>query len=138
MGCRVRATSKISSLVAAVPALLVLFPFPASAGGYIPVGPLDQRLALSCDNGRVYPFRVRAISDVGEIVTGYLRTSPHGAVHVRLIPMGDGYRYAGRGVWFDGKGELAVLYFGERYATNCTIVRDGGYASTARRSFGAS
>ena len=81
-------------------------------------------LALSCDNGRIYPLRVRAVSDAGEIVTGYLVLG-YGQVHVRLIPMGNGYRYAGRGVWFDGKHEVAVLYFGLHNAVGCTVVRDG-------------
>lgn len=95
------------------------------AGGYIPAGGLGAPVALACDNGRTYPLRPRAISDIGEIVTGYLYVSRQG-VHVRLIPMGDGYRYAGRGIWFDGKRDIAILYFGENHATNCTIVRDGG------------
>lgn len=123
-GGQVSAKSKVLSFMVA--GGLLAFPISASAGGYIPVGALYETLALSCDNGSVYHFRARAISDLGEIVTGYLKTSARGAVHVRLIPMGDGYRYAGRGLWFDGKGDVAVLYFGERHATNCTIVRDSG------------
>lgn len=93
------------------------------AGGYIPVGGPSGPIALVCENGRTYPLRIRAVSDIGEIVTGYLVVS-HQSVHVRLIPMGDGYRYAGRGIWFDGKRDTAVLYFGEYNATNCTIARE--------------
>lgn len=94
------------------------------AGGYIPVGGPSSPIALTCDNGRTYPLRIRAVSDIGEIVTGYLVVS-HQSIHVRLIPMGDGYRYAGRGIWFDGKRDVAVLYFGDYNATNCTIVHEG-------------
>lgn len=96
----------------------------AVAGGYIPMGGASGPIALACDNGRTYPLRVRAVSDIGEIVTGYLVVSRQ-SIHVRLIPMGDGYRYAGRGIWFDGKRDIAVLYFGEHHATNCTVVQDG-------------
>lgn len=104
----------------------------AQAGGYpAPAHPTGS-IALSCENGRVYPLRVRAVSDFGEIVTGYLSTSPRHAVHVRLIPMGDGYRYAGRGIWFDGKREAAILYFGQHSAVNCTVLRDEGVAVTAK------
>src|SRR5690606_4514232 len=82
----------------------------AQAGGYPAPAYASGSIALSCENGRVYPLRVRSVSDFGEVVTGYLSTSPRHATHVRLIPMGDGYRYAGRGIWFDGKRDIAVLY----------------------------
>ncbi len=95
------------------------YPAPAYASG---------SLALSCENGRVYPLRVRSVSDAGGVVTGYLSTSPRHAAHVRLIPMGDGYRYAGRGIWFDGKRDVAVLYFGKTSAVNCAVLRDEGVA----------
>src|ERR1700755_272693 len=65
---------------------------------------------LSCDNGRDYPFCPRAISPVGDVVTGMLSISPHTAVKLRLIPMGVGYRYAGRGIWFDGFQNAAQLF----------------------------
>ena len=94
-----------------------------SLGGH-QAGYSGGSLALSCDNGRVYPLRIRAVSEAGEIVTGYLGTG-YGQVHVRLIPMGNGYRYAGRGIWFDGKRDVALLYFGKDHAVNCAIVRDG-------------
>jgi hypothetical protein len=103
---------------------LGLAALPASAGGSLSAGYANGAIALSCENGRLYPFTPRAVSDAGEIVTGYLRTSPHHAIHMRLIPMGDGYRYAGRGIWFDGKREAAVLFFGEYQTTNCVVVRD--------------
>ena len=77
---------------------------------------------LACEDGRNYPIRARAISIEGDIVTGYLDTG-RGAVHIRLIPMGDGYRYAGRGIWFDGLRENAVLNWGTARAVNCTVTQ---------------
>jgi hypothetical protein len=116
----------IATLAAA--ALLPLAPTTARAGGYPAPIYTSGAIALSCENGRVYPFRVRAVSDLGEIVTGYLSTSARNAVHMRLIPMGDGYRYAGRGIWFDGKRDTAILYFGKYSAVNCAVLRDEGAA----------
>lgn len=80
-----------------------------------------QQLALDCDNGRTYPIRVRAVSDAGELVTGYLYTAPRRAQHFRLVPMGNGYRYAGHGFWFDGVRGEAMLDIG-RSAASCTVV----------------
>lgn len=94
---------------------------PSAAGGSL--GYSYGSIALSCENGRLYPLRVGAVSDVGEIVTGHLMVG-RGAVHMRLVPMGDGYRYAGRGIWFDGKRDTAVLFFGSYNAINCSIVRE--------------
>jgi hypothetical protein len=76
-------------------------------------------LQLNCDNGKVYPIRPRAVSDAGELVTGYLYTAPRRAAHFRLIPMGNGYRYSGHGFWFDGVRGEAVLELGQ--STNCTV-----------------
>lgn len=90
------------------------------------------KLALSCDNSRVYPLRVRSVSEAGEIVTGYLGTG-YGQVHVRLVPMGNGYRYAGRGIWFDGKRDVAVLYFGPYTSVNCQVLHDGDSAVVAAK-----
>jgi hypothetical protein len=42
-------------------------------------------------------------------------------MHVRLIPMGDGYRYAGRGVWLDGIRGDATLHFGQHRAVDCLV-----------------
>jgi hypothetical protein len=78
---------------------------------------------LSCDNGRDYPFCPRAISPVGDVVTGTLTINPHAAVKLRLIPMGVGYRYAGRGIWFDGFQNAAQLFLRKDLATACTVTR---------------
>jgi hypothetical protein len=87
--------------------------------GTIAVGAGGATLQLNCDNGKVYPIRPRAVSDVGELVTGYLYTAPRRAAHFRLIPMGNGYRYSGHGFWFDGVRGEAVLELGK--STNCTV-----------------
>jgi hypothetical protein len=80
-----------------------------------------SEILFVCENGRQYPLCPIAVSVLGEVITASLYTSPRGATHVRLIPMGVGYRYAGRGVWLDGKRENALLNFGKHSQTACTI-----------------
>ena len=113
----------ITSLCAAVVVALVL-PAVASARN-LTIRPLAgvacRDFVLSCENGRDYPFCPRAISEFGDVVTGTLMTAPHPGVHVRLIPMGAGYRYAGRGIWFDGDQNAAVLNFGKHKSVACTV-----------------
>jgi hypothetical protein len=87
--------------------------------GAIAAGAPGTSLVLNCDNGKSYPIRPRAVSDAGELVTGYLYTSPKRAAHFRLVPMGSGYRYAGSGFWFDGVRGEAVLELGK--SANCTV-----------------
>lgn len=82
----------------------------------------SEQLTLACENGRHYPLRPRAVSVVGEVVTGYLVLSPRHRIHMRLIPMGDGYRYAGRGVWFDGIRGDAELFEGPRRSMACSVI----------------
>ena len=79
-------------------------------------------LTLACENGRNYPLQPRAVSVVGDVVTGYLQLSPRQRVHMRLIPMGDGYRYAGRGVWFDGIRGDAQLFHGPSRSVACAVI----------------
>jgi hypothetical protein len=90
----------------------------ASAGGVCP------GLTLACEDGRNYPLCPIAVSVEGEIVTGRLGLAPGRGVHVRLVPMGAGYRYIGRNVWFDGVRSDAVLYMGKHRAVACTVNRD--------------
>jgi hypothetical protein len=78
-------------------------------------------LALTCDDGRVYRLQPRAISGDGDLVTGYLLNGPGGQRHLRLIPMGDGYRYSGVGVWLDGIRADATLNFGLHRSTRCDV-----------------
>jgi hypothetical protein len=80
-----------------------------------------SEIVFTCENGREYPLCPIAVSVVGEVVTASLYTGSHSATHVRLIPMGVGYRYAGRGIWLDGFGENALLNFGQFNQIACTI-----------------
>jgi hypothetical protein len=76
---------------------------------------------LACENGRQYPLCPIAVSISGDIVTASLHTG-YGATHVRLVPMGVGYRYAGRGIWVDGLRENAIINFGKHSSLACTVM----------------
>lgn len=115
-----------SALLAAATILTVSS---ADAAGFAPG--YGGRFVLTCENGANYPFLARSISEIGEVVTGYIGIGRR-PVHVRLIPMGDGYRYAGYNLWFDGKDDVAILYFGKTSAVRCTIVRDDVAVITAK------
>jgi hypothetical protein len=78
---------------------------------------------LSCENGRSYPIRARAVTVDGDLVTGYLYTGRHRGAHIRLVPMGAGYRYITRGVWVDGVREDAELDFWRHHPLGCTVTR---------------
>ena len=80
-------------------------------------------IVFTCENGRQYPLCPIAVSVVGEVVTASLHTGHRGGTHVRMIPMGVGYRYAGRGVWLDGFRDNALLNFGKHSQIACTIQR---------------
>jgi len=79
-----------------------------------------SEIVFVCENGRQYPLCPIAVSVVGEVVTASLYTGRH-STHVRMIPMGVGYRYAGRGFWLDGFRENALLNFGKHSQVACTI-----------------
>ena len=80
-----------------------------------------SEIVFTCENGRTYPLCPIAVSVVGEVVTASLYTGHRGATHVRMIPMGVGYRYAGRGIWLDGFRENALLNFDKHSQIACTI-----------------
>jgi hypothetical protein len=80
-----------------------------------------SEIVFTCENGREYPLCPIAVTVAGEVVTASLHTGPHSATHVRLIPMGVGYRYAGAGIWLDGFRENALLNFGKHGQIACTI-----------------
>lgn len=90
------------------------------ASGPTAVGNCSE-LVFTCENGRQYPLCPIAVSVAGEVVTASLQTGRSGGVHVRLVPMGVGYRYAGPGVWVDGVRGNAVLNFGKHSQIACTI-----------------
>ena len=81
--------------------------------------PTAIRFDFACENARTYGLCPIGVNDVGELVTGTL-TSP-GPHYVREIPMGNGYRYAGRGIWFDGKGPAGRLFFGPTRSVACIV-----------------
>lgn len=78
-----------------------------------------QTITLLCENSRTYGLCPIAVTDDGELVTANL-TTPH-SVHVRFVPMRDGYRYAGSGIWFDGKDSAGRLYFGPNRSVACSV-----------------
>jgi hypothetical protein len=81
-------------------------------------------LVLACENGGNYPIQPLAVSREGDLVTGYmLRIGTGRTVHLRLVPMGDGYRYEGGGVWFDGTRDQAVLWWGTPHEVPCVVLR---------------
>jgi len=104
--------------IAAAAALLVMG-HNGAAGAYERL--LRAPSSLECENGRSYRIQPLAVSDLGEIVTAYVETGRR-RIYVRLVPMGDGYRYAGRGIWFDGNLEEAVLNFGTPAAVPCAVI----------------
>lgn len=87
---------------------------PAAAGSC-------SELVLTCENGRAYPICPIAVSVAGEVVTATLGNYP--GSYVRLVPMGVGYRYAGRGIWFDGLRNDAILNLGKNRQFACSVVR---------------
>jgi hypothetical protein len=91
----------------------------ASAGVSTP----QADFVLACENGHSYPIRARAVTDQGDLVTGYVWTGRGHAAHIRLVPMGAGYRYAARGLWIDGFRQDAILNFGKRHSVACDVVR---------------
>ena len=96
----------------------VLMATPAKAGGTC------ASFILSCENGRSYSFCPIATSDAGEVVTGHLALSPRRGLHMRLVPMGVGYRYIGRNVWFEGVRSEAILHFGNDYGIACSVTEE--------------
>jgi hypothetical protein len=100
-------------------ALILMLPLglaPAAARGHC------SELRLTCEDGRNYPVCQIAVSVAGELVTARVVTGPGRGVHVRLIPMGTGYRYAGYGIWFDGYRGEAILYRGKFHGVSCNVV----------------
>jgi len=79
--------------------------------------------ALACDNGRDYVFRPQAVSYDTEIVTGHLQLRRRTGPKLRLIPTGTGFRYAGRGIWIDGRRDLATIHFGKSNYVSCIVAR---------------
>jgi hypothetical protein len=81
-----------------------------------------SEFVFQCENGRSYPLCPIALTIAGEVVTASLHTAPGHASYVRLVPMGVGYRYAGKGIWLDGLRGEAILNVGHRPIA-CSLVR---------------
>lgn len=111
--------SKASWLLSAILALATGLSVSAGALARSP----HADFVLSCENGRSYPIQARAVTDLGDLVTGYVWTGRGHAAHIRLVPMGAGYRYAARGIWFDGHRQDAILDFGTYKSVPCEVVR---------------
>lgn len=96
----------------------------ADLGLIVPSGRVSggcSEIVLTCENGREYPICPIAVSVAGELVTARLYTAPHNATYVRLVPMGVGYRYAGKGIWLDGLRGNAQLNFGNNNSIACSV-----------------
>lgn len=89
------------------------------AEGLLPGG----AFSVDCQDGAVYKLTSGRVTIPGDVVTARLHLSPHHAMPVRLIPMGEGYRYAGRGVWLDGIRERALLYRAKYSPVACVVTR---------------
>lgn len=107
-------TAICSSALNAGAADLSLRVSPGSAGSC-------GEIVLTCENGREYPICPIAVSAAGELVTARLYTAPHNGTYVRLVPMGVGYRYAGKGIWLDGLRGNAQLNFGNNSSVACSV-----------------
>lgn len=81
-----------------------------------------SEVALSCENGRQYPVCPIGVSVAGEIVTATLQLAPTRSAYVRLVPMGVGYRYIGKGFWFDGLRDNALLHLDKDSTVSCTVL----------------
>lgn len=103
-----------------------ILPFALSAAAFGAERPDGQKMWLACENGQNYPIQPIAVSRENELVTGYmLRTGTRHRVHLRLVPMGSGYRYEGGGIWFDGLRGNAVLNWGRPGAEiPCTVMQE--------------
>lgn len=89
----------------------------AVAGGAL----VGDAFALSCEGRHRYVLQPHAVTEAGEVITGSLRFSRRRSAGLRLIPMGQGYRYAGAGFWLDGIRDQAVLYRGKRRPVACIV-----------------
>ena len=96
----------------------------ASAQDYLPPDYIaGADFSIACENGANYRLSSGPAVFPGDIVTARLHLSPHHALPVRLMPMGMGYRYAGRGVWLDGIREHAWLYLSKYRPVACLVSR---------------
>ena len=79
--------------------------------------------AISCENGGNYSLVSGPAVVPGDVMVAHLFLSPHRGVPVRLMTMGEGYRYAGQGVWLDGIHDHALLYLSKYHPVACIVSR---------------
>jgi len=79
--------------------------------------------AVACANGANYVLESGPVAEPGQIVTARFHFNPHHVAPVRLIPMGNGYRYAGRDFWLDGIKDQALLYLSKYDPIPCQVGR---------------
>lgn len=91
----------------------------AHAQDYVP----GADFAIACENGASYRLSSGSVTFPGDIMTAHLYLSPRHSLPVRLMPVGEGYRYAGRGVWLDGIREHALLYLHKYRPLACVVSR---------------
>jgi hypothetical protein len=103
-------------------AVTILASRPAEAGDMSrSAGAGSGQFIVACENGANYVLRSGRTTISGDVVTGRFFLSPRRSVHVRLIPMGDGYRYAGRGLWLDGIRDQAFLFLRKNSPIACHV-----------------
>jgi hypothetical protein len=85
-------------------------------------GGLCSYLRLSCENVD-YPICPIAVSNEANWSPDNWCWDGRG-IHIRLVPMGDGYRYIGRGIWFDGLFSQAALTLSKNTTVACTVEFD--------------
>lgn len=86
-----------------------------------PVAAHASSFSVSCENGRNYVLRPQVQTVSADVITAYLLVSKRHVAKVRLIPMGEGYRYSGHGIWLDGIRTEALLYFGKSRPLACGV-----------------
>lgn len=89
--------------------------------GMLPVAPAGASFVVACENGANYTLQSGRVTYGGDVVTGRFYFSPHRAIAVRLIPMGIGYRYAGKGIWLDGVRNRALLFLHKNRPIACNV-----------------
>ncbi|EKS39949.1 hypothetical protein HMPREF9696_00961 [Afipia clevelandensis ATCC 49720] len=89
--------------------------------GMLPVAPVGGAFVVACENGANYMLQSDPVTYGGDVVTGRFYFAPHRAAKVRLIPMGIGYRYAGKGFWLDGVRNRALLFLHKNRPIACNV-----------------
>lgn len=89
--------------------------------GMLPIAPSGASFVVACENGANYMLQSDPVTYGGDVITGRFYFAPHRAAKVRLIPMGIGYRYAGKGFWLDGVRNRALLFLHKNRPVACNV-----------------